>query len=137
MIDEFFRTGFGWIAPHGEVLGGDVYSHVNILKNDAHLPEKLRQVFEEIEDAFQYCSHLADSGEHPEWHRYDMAAHSVTYEAYKVGYIRLGVNIHAGVFGVEGKSEFIHSRMDMIQRLKDQFEQHNNVELRLRVTKGA
>jgi hypothetical protein len=133
MSNDFYQTGFGWITPNGELIGGEPYSHINLLRYDPNIPAKLRALFDEAEDASKRCSDLQESGEHPEWHIYEDAIFDVIYGVYKHGYIRLGVNTLGGVFEAEGISEIILSRMDLINRIKERFEQENDIELTTKV----
>lgn len=133
MSNNFYQTGFGWITPNGKLIGGECYSHINLLRDDPNIPADLRDLFDEVEDASKHCSGLEKNGEHAEWHIYDMAVSHAIHEVYKYGYVRLGINIICAIFEAEGISEIILSRMDLINRVKEQFEQENNIKLTIRV----
>lgn len=131
--NNFFETGFGWLTPKGKVIGGEAYDHINILWEDADLPQSFKEELMTLDDIHSNSIALIDDGNHPEWHVYEMALDDFICDVYNAGYIRLGFSKHFGLFEVEGNKKVVESRMDLINRIKDRFEQENDIEFKLRV----
>lgn len=90
---------FGWLAPDNELYLTQVsYGHINLLVNaaDKYFSKELCAEIDYLETIYKECQELSEQGEHPEWHRYEMAEDSIRHTLLKalirLGFIRLGTD---------------------------------------------
>lgn len=121
-------TGFGWISPNGATIGCEMYDHVTSITN-WHAIKSIPEVVDAMEDVRQAsltCESLANAGEHPEWHIYEMAewdaCTTITKTLYERGFVRIGVNTRAQKMGMEGTSSAIQS---LLQKAKSILREYN------------
>lgn len=92
------RLIYGWILPSRTVIRCSFYGHLPaIAKNDeamSLLPSSLQNFWEDLEYIESECQALANKGEHPEWHCYEIAEsdyrHQVRTALYNAGAVRFG-----------------------------------------------
>lgn len=112
---------YGWILPNGEFVECPAFQHLETIMGmpqlTALVPE-IDSIWNGVQGVRESCEELFESGEHPEWHSYDMAkcdAFSQIAEAlYKNGCLRVASNQDCLHF--EGFGKAIQS---LYQRCKD------------------
>lgn len=116
----------GWITPQKTILECTPFEHFEWLAKSAtvspQIAEKIRSMNEELNELSADCENLMEIGEHPEWHRYEMAQYSlradVIHLAYNEGYIRF--SSYGGMIFFQGKAEFIKDRHDFMKNYAEQ-----------------
>lgn len=106
---------FGWITPTSRILYCDRWCHDEVLKKDNEVlkVDEVREQIETKENIGKSCQELADNGEHPEWHCYEM--YDIDYQCLlSNGFIRFGSLDNRLHF--EGKREVLASKLDVIKR---------------------
>jgi len=135
-MPNFYETGTGWITDKGELIGCKSFHHKSILWDYLKCQEvdSLRERIEEVE---RECSELADAGEHPEWHVYEMceydAENKIVQIAYEKGFVRIGLDQRRKVIGVEGCPKALKNRMQQIKTIVEKFNNENGEEYTLSV----
>lgn len=117
----------GWITNKGKVIVCGTYEHFNV--EDETLVNIWKPYEEQIGSAYQACEDLANEGEHPEWHNYEMCQDDCQRraydDAYKLGYLRLtSLNPRGELprIAVEGLPQWIESHKIIIKELADKYE---------------
>ena len=118
----------GWITNTGKIIETKPYEHFSDV-NDEFLRNIWQEYKEEIDSAYECCKQLSDSGEHGEWHHYEMAHDRCTrwaYEdAYKLGYLRMTPWNYRGELpgiAVEGLPQWIESNKYVLKELQDKYD---------------
>lgn len=119
---------FGWITPSKVFIETPRFSHFRAIIDNSILsnllPENLRNT-DDLDAIAQACQSLAEAGEHPEWHCYEMACDSreadVVNAMYDAGAIRVGTAISGICF--EGRPKAI---TNLAQFCKDFAEEREN-----------
>lgn len=89
---------FGWITPSRVFVPTQAYLHIEaVCKNEvlqSLLPDGLKDPETELEYVRRGCEESVEAGEHPEWHRYEMAldrfGSDVIKALYESGAVRVG-----------------------------------------------
>lgn len=117
----------GWITNKGKVIECKPYDHFCV--EDEDLLDLWDEYIQEIQDTYDMCSSLGESGEHPEWHLYEVAQDGCKNEAYndayKMGYLRLSPWDMRGeipMLAVEGLGKFIDSHKAVLKELCNKYE---------------
>lgn len=64
----------GWLLPNREFVECELFAHLEVVANNASLRKLVPDtIFSNLEEVELWCQELADSGDHPEWHCYEMA----------------------------------------------------------------
>lgn len=86
----------GWIAPNGEFFKCAQYEHMASLakREEFRLVSGVPEILADLAAVEEDCQAAADDGEHPEWHRYEIAQSNASYDIYRkvldAGFIRVG-----------------------------------------------
>lgn len=117
----------GWITNKGKIIECKPYNHFDV--DDDDLLNLWDEYVQEIQIAFNMCNGLAEAGEHPEWHYYEITQNDCKNEAYsdayKLGYLRISPWIRIGeipMLAVEGLSKFINTHKLIIKELANKYE---------------
>jgi hypothetical protein len=117
---------FGWVTPCRLFIETKSFQHFKLI---GETPELLKLVPDydklqsDIDDVEQGCMALADNGEHPEWHNYEIARSHANGEAigslYNSGAIRVGSA--NGTMYFEGTSEAIQNLYQFCKDLAENY----------------
>lgn len=139
MSENIEETGFGWIAPNGTTVGCPMFNHLSGIRSWelATDIQEISDAFESLDDVERSCNELADAGEHPEWHMYDMAEMELTPviidSLYENGFVRVGVNQRSKEMGVEGIPTAIASLMNKINYVLNEYNAEHQTEYTLSI----
>lgn len=117
---EYNNTKYGWITQSGKIIETDLYGHLGVISNNfkEFNVSNFQNRLNEIESIQIECSERIESGEHPEWHIYEMAKDDLTWKiinaVFDAGNLRFGQRESTIYF--EGKSEAIKN---LCQKAKD------------------
>ena len=88
---------FGWITKDNQVLLCKEYDHFETLREFPEITKyvDIDGIIESLDWVQQDCCNLAQEGEHPEWHHYEMYEDSCRDRVWstllKNGFIRFGI----------------------------------------------
>jgi len=112
----------GWVTNKGEIIECKVFEHFDA-DNDI-IQSIWREYENKLDDISSDCNFLIDTGEHPEWHNYEIAEDEFKYEAthrlYKMGFLRLGN--YGTQIAVSGYEEWIEQHKYVLKKLSDKYE---------------
>jgi len=135
-MPDFYETGTGWITDRGELIGCKSFRHKNVLWANIKCQE-VKDLIEKVEETERGCCELADAGEHPEWHVYEMckdwAQDEIVRIAYAQRFIRIGIDRRRKEIGVEGHPNALKNRMQQIKSIVERFERKNGEKFTLSV----
>ena len=63
-----------------EIHSFDPYEHFEFVRKHYSEDYEIEEILQDIDDTMEACEQLADEGEHPEWHNYEMALDSGKWE---------------------------------------------------------
>lgn len=125
MKEDLLKLGFGWISNSGECFGCEQWCHVSIIEKiviDEKIKTKIDEINESVEETRKRCQELADNGEHPEWHSYEMADDDACAETvqhlFNSGWIRIGTTRE--IIEAEGLSESITTHYQLLKDLEEE-----------------
>ena len=110
----------GWLAPDGEFIECPLYRHYKTLASNFKVKaiSGVAEILADLEYMENDCQKARDEGEHPEWHRYEVAESDAQYEIHRkvldAGFIRVGEN--NGVIHFEGRPNHLKNKY---QKCKD------------------
>lgn len=114
----------GWINSKGVVIETKPYQHLKDV--DEVLSNIWKPLQEEIDEAYRCSEELSEAGEHPEWHRYEIAesdCQARAYdEAYALGYLRISPYLRTSeqpMIAVEGLQKWIETHKYVLKELAD------------------
>lgn len=118
----------GWLTNLDEiVICARLYEHVDQIRkfvsDNLKYPELDGFVFDSwqnVANAEQSCQDLADEGEHPEWHHYEMTQSSEEYRIIKKVYASDWLRIYYkdGTLTIEGKDTACKNKYAYLQRIQ-------------------
>jgi hypothetical protein len=115
---------YGWVTPKNDLVICDIFEHIEVIAEHEEAPEQVKQAASRLSDIEKQCSAAAASGDHPEWHIYDIARWGEEGDTRKAlldaGFIRLGQ--HLDRLHCHGRGKFLADKM---QHLKDLAESYN------------
>lgn len=96
MLSEINKIA-GWMAPNGDFIECALYEHMDVIRShnifSKYVP-KLDDIFSRLDHICDSCQKAANSGEHPEWHCYEMACDNERSNIRRLllnaGFIRIG-----------------------------------------------
>lgn len=118
---------FGWLTPDNNFIECEPYEHMDILRDNPEVlaTSDIQDRFEELDAIEADCQALAENGEHPEWHHYEMAEYALSKDLYELllknGFIRVGENTTTNTLHFEATPETIKNRMQNCIDLASQF----------------
>ena len=111
----------GWITNKGKIIECETYNHLKV--DDSIITELWYDKQIDIDEIAEDCSALENSGEHPEWHNYDMAVSEATFKTYQelygLGFIRLIT--YNNMIVVEGLKNAIEAHKYVLKKLSDKY----------------
>ncbi len=140
-IEKFSKTGFGWLTPTGILIPCELYKHKDVLLDNEEIMNKFPWIKDELENLdsiAESSNRMIEQGEHPEWHCWEIANDSLSYDIYtaliKEGYIRLGKTFDNDI-EAEGHSNFISDRMQYLNTIIEKLNEVCHYNCRLRIKK--
>ncbi len=119
---DIYMTGTGWITPKGKMIGCKQYDHLNGAlghPETKNIPEIISGILR-VQEVEEECEELAASGEHPEWHNYEIKEMLFKSDArdclLRLGFIRIGY-WHRRSIEAEGTPEALKKNMHLIRRI--------------------
>jgi hypothetical protein len=119
----------GWLSPSGKFYECKrrIFDHLGVIENTPEIRKSMPDWFEkkinQLNQSKETSQELMRTGEHPEWHHYDMLHDSIEEivydEMYKKGYLRVAQSQDVVYF--EGSSNGIKN---LYQKAKDLAESH-------------
>lgn len=128
-------TGWGWITPKGKILHTQAYGHFEVLKKEPVLQDLWVDAMDTVNSVWVQCDQLEKSGEHPEWHVYDIqlgtAKAAVISKAFELGYIRFGLSRMQEEVSFEGTHCRLRKRSQLLWKLLDEYNDLKGVDYTL------
>lgn len=96
----------------------DVYEHLKFIRDNYMGNSEINDIINELDDIKKSCGNAEESGEHPEWHVYEIASGQGMWDITK---ILMHMNVFR--FNCRNKILYIDIRRDMYygNNLKDKF----------------
>ncbi len=103
---------FGWISPKKQFFPCKDYEHAKCaFENFSEVNEMFSGIFDDLAYTQEQCQQMSDEGEHPEWHRYEIALSdfdcNLVEFMYRRGYIRVGTIYNNNTCCFEGVPEIL------------------------------
>lgn len=134
-IDLFIKHGFGWISPSGRLIPCSQWGHYDVIINDEEIESAIPWIHASwggVEAAREECENLANSGEHPEWHIYEIAEDNFRYKVWEAlmsaGFLRVGTSVYGKIVEIEGSRDTLSKYLNNIKDLIIEFNASKGVE---------
>lgn len=119
---------YGWLSPRGKFISTNrAMNHLEAIKNNPELnalmPDDFKDSIAKLRHIEKNSEHAAETGEHPEWHRYEILSDQIEERAYDALYSRnyLRVATWRDEVHFEGTSNAIKN---LYQKAKDLAEEN-------------
>ena len=135
-LKSVLEKGYGWVSVRGQFYVVDKFTHFSIIQKlpiSNELKGKIDSWVDDLKDVGKSCEDLADAGEHPEWHCYEMTEDSIRDDIiksmYEEGWIRFGRNVGRNMWEFEGFPKPLKDRLSVIRKFKNQLDPDVKVQI--------